>query len=340
MAFEKSEVLEIIKENKAGLTRELKEKAAAQREAVFGNSVYVRGLIEFTNYCKNNCRYCGIRCGNTKVNRYRLTKEEILDCCRMGAELGFNTYVLQGGEDPKISDREVCDIVYSIKSEFPRLRRDSVYGEREKDVYKAFFEAGADRYLLRHETANDSHYGRLHPKEMSLSHRKKCLYDLRNIGFQVGAGFMVGSPYQTDENLAEDIMFLQELHPHMVGIGPFVPHKDTEFKDFPQGSLNMTLVMLCITRLALPKVLLPATTALGTISPTGREEGILCGANVVMPNLSPIGVRHDYSLYDGKICMGDEAAECISCLGRRVESIGCKLDFSRGDSPEIKTKKA
>ena len=335
MSFTKQEVIDIIRENRDALSPELRLRALEERKKHYGNSVYVRGLIEFTNYCKNNCKYCGIRCGNANVRRYRLTKEQILDCCRRGYALGFRTFVLQGGEDPKITDAEICGTVHDIKSEYPDCAVTLSIGERSREVYKAYFDAGADRYLLRHETADDEHYGKLHPSEMSLKNRKRCLYDLKDIGFQVGAGFMVGSPYQTDENLAEDIVFLQELHPHMVGIGPFIPHKDTEFKDFAAGTLNMTLVMLCITRLALPKVLLPSTTALGTINPRGREEGLSCGANVVMPNLSPLGVRHDYSLYDGKICMGDEAAECIKCLGRRVETVGCTLDFSRGDCCEI-----
>lgn len=335
MKFTKSEALEIIKQNKEVLSEELREKSLAVCRENFGNSVYVRGLIEFTNYCRNNCKYCGIRAGNRNVHRYRLTREEILDCCRVGAGLGFKTYVLQGGEDPGFSDNELCSIVSEIKTEFPESAVTLSVGERSKDVYREFFKAGADRFLLRHETSVEEHYSLLHPSDLSLKNRKRCLYDLKDIGFQVGAGFMVGSPFQKDEYLAEDIMFLQELEPHMVGIGPFIPHKDTEFKDFPQGTLNMTLVMLCITRLALPKVLLPSTTALGTISPTGREDGLRCGTNVVMPNLSPIGVRRDYSLYDGKICMGDEAAECIKCLGARVETVGCRLDFSRGDSPLI-----
>ncbi len=335
MSFTKQEVIDIIRENRDELDPKLRLRAHEERKKFYGNSVYVRGLIEFTNYCRNNCKYCGIRGGNVNVSRYRLTKEQILECCRTGYELGFRTFVLQGGDDPQITDDEICDIVSAIKSEYPDCAVTLSIGERSRDVYKAYFDAGTDRYLLRHETADNGHYNKLHPKEMSFEIRKRCLYDLKDIGFQVGAGFMVGSPYQTDENLAQDIMFLQELQPHMVGIGPFIPHKDTEFKDFSAGTLNMTLVMLCITRLALPKVLLPATTALGTINPRGREEGLLCGANVVMPNLSPTGVRHDYSLYDGKICMGDEAAECISCLGKRVETVGFKLDFSRGDHCEM-----
>lgn len=335
MSFTKQEVIDIIRENRDELSQELQRQAMEERKKYYGNSVYVRGLIEFTNYCRNNCKYCGIRRDNATVKRYRLTKEQILDCCRYGYKLGFRTFVLQGGEDMKISDVQVCDIVSSIKVEFPECAVTLSIGERSREVYQAYFDSGADRYLLRHETANDEHYAKLHPSELSLKNRKKCLYDLKEIGFQVGAGFMVGSPYQTEENLAEDIMFLQELRPHMVGIGPFIPHKDTEFKNFSAGTLNLTLVMLCITRIALPKVLLPATTALGTIDPRGREQGLLCGANVVMPNLSPIGVRHDYSLYDNKICMGDEAAECINCLADRVKTVGCTLDFSRGDCCEI-----
>lgn len=335
MNFTKREVIDIIRENRDELSQELQRQALEERKKYYGNSVYVRGLIEFTNYCRNNCKYCGIRRDNANIKRYRLTKEQILDCCRYGYKLGFRTFVLQGGEDMKISDNEICSTVSAIKAEFPDCAVTLSIGERSRDVYKAYFDSGADRYLLRHETANDEHYSKLHPRELSLKNRKKCLYDLKEIGFQVGAGFMVGSPYQTEENLAEDIMFLQELRPHMVGIGPFIPHKDTEFRGFQPGTLNLTLVMLCITRLALPKVLLPATTALGTIDPSGREQGLMCGANVVMPNLSPIGVRHDYSLYDNKICMGDEAAECINCLANRVEKVGCVLDFSRGDCCEF-----
>lgn len=335
MEFTKRDVIDIIRENRESLSDDLRRRALKVRENHYGNSVYVRGLIEFTNICRNNCRYCGIRAANNNVHRYRLTKEQILDCCHMGYRLGFRTFVLQGGEDPGFGDNDICDIVQRIKAEYPECAVTLSIGERSRDVYKAFFSAGADRYLLRHETANDAHYKKLHPDDMSLKNRMRCLYDLKDIGFQVGAGFMVGSPYQTDENLAEDILFLQELHPHMVGIGPFIPHKDTEFKDCAAGTLNLTCVMLCITRLALPKVLLPSTTALGTIDPRGRELGLSCGANVVMPNLSPTGVRRDYSLYDNKICMGDEAAECIQCLARRVETVGCRLDFSRGDCAEL-----
>lgn len=333
MKFSRNDVLELIKQNKECLSESLVSNAQSVRKQHFGNSIYVRGLIEFSNYCKNNCKYCGIRCMNTNVHRYRLTKEQILECCEIGSKIGFKTFVLQGGDDPGFSDNEICEVVEKIKEKFPDSAVTLSVGERKKSVYKSFFDAGADRYLLRHETANEAHYSRLHPDGMALSTRKQCLFDLKDIGFQVGAGFMVGSPYQTDQNLADDIMFLMELEPHMVGIGPFVPHKMTEFKDFKKGSMSLTLAMLCITRLALPKVLLPSTTALGTIAEDGQVNGILCGANVVMPNLSPMDVRQNYSLYDGKKISGAEAAEGIKELQNRFDKIGYTLDFSRGDSP-------
>lgn len=331
MNFTKRDIIDMIRESRGGVSGDLRRRACREREKYYGSSVFLRGLIEFTNICKNNCKYCGIRAGNTNAHRYRLTKDQILDCCRTGHSLGFRTFVLQGGDDPGFTDREICAVVNEIKEEYPDCAVTLSIGERSREVYKAFFEAGADRYLLRHETANDDHYRKLHPSDMSLKSRKECLYDLKEIGFQVGAGFMVGSPYQTAENLAEDILFLHELKPHMVGIGPFIPHKDTEFRDFPAGTARLTCTMLCITRLALPKVMLPATTALATLDPRGRELGFECGANVVMPNLSPEGVRDDYTLYDNKAHTGGEAAEGIEILRRCAERAGMRLDFSRGD---------
>lgn len=312
-------------------TEYLFEKARNVREKFYGKDVYMRGLIEFSNYCKNDCLYCGIRKSNLKANRYRLTKEEILDCCKEGYELGFRTFVLQGGEDMFFTDDVICGIVGEIKSNYPDCAVTLSIGEKSYESYKAYFDAGADRYLLRHETADNDHYGKLHPPQMSAENRKRCLYDLKKIGFQVGAGFMVGSPYQTEENLAEDMLFLKELEPHMVGIGPFISHKDTPFAHENSGTLELTLFMLGLVRLTLPKVLLPATTALGTIHPKGREKGILAGANVVMPNLSPTAVREKYMLYDNKICTGDESAQCRMCMQKRIESIGYKLVISKGD---------
>ncbi|NLT98769.1 MAG: [FeFe] hydrogenase H-cluster radical SAM maturase HydE [Christensenellaceae bacterium] len=308
------------------------ERARAIRHAVYGHDVYMRGLIEFTNYCKNDCYYCGIRRRNRQAERYRLTKEQILDCCAAGYELGFRTFVLQGGEDPHYTDERMVDIIRAIKTRWPDCALTLSIGEKSRGTYRSFREAGADRYLLRHEAADARHYAQLHPAELSLENRKRCLYDLKELGFQVGCGFMVGSPYQTNECIVEDLLFIRELQPHMVGIGPFIPHHQTPFAAAQPGTMEMTLFLLGVIRLMLPGVLLPATTALGTIHPTGREKGILAGANVVMPNLSPTSVRDKYMLYDNKICTGDEAAECRMCLQRRVESIGYRLTVSRGDS--------
>ncbi len=301
------------------------------RRSVYKDEVFLRGLIEFTNYCRNNCYYCGIRGGNANVERYRLSKEEILECCKEGYSLGFRTFVLQGGEDMTYSDEEICEIVRSIKKLYPDAAVTLSIGEREYESYRKYKEAGADRYLLRHETATDSHYRKLHPSELSLEHRKNCLYNLKELGFQVGAGFMVGSPGQTMENIVADFRFLQELKPDMIGIGPFIPHKDTIFKEEPAGSLELTLRILSILRLMFPYVLLPATTALGTIAPNGRELGLKSGANVVMPNLSPKRFREQYALYDHKICTGEEAAECRKCLEVRVQAAGYRIVNDRGD---------
>jgi biotin synthase len=291
----------------------------------------VRGLIEFTNYCKNDCFYCGIRRSNRQAQRYRLTEEEILDCCLEGYELGFRTYVLQGGEDPYFTPERIAALVREIKKRHPDCAVTLSVGEYPREVYALWREAGADRYLLRHETANNEHYRSLHPKEMDPENRKRCLWDLKDLGYQVGCGFMVGSPGQTPEYLADDMLFIHELQPDMVGIGPFIPQHDTPFRDQPAGTLELTLFLLGLIRLMQPDVLLPATTALGTIHPLGREKGIQAGANVCMPNLSPVGVREKYALYDNKICTGDEAAQCRHCLSARMQSIGYQVVVSRGD---------
>lgn len=330
-SLSKEELMQLISTFSAEDLEYISGKANAVRQRIYGDDVYIRGLIEFTNYCKNDCLYCGIRRSNRSADRYRLTKEQIMDCCETGYGLGFRTFVLQGGEDGYYSDRDICDIVSCIKAKYPDCAVTLSIGEKSRESYQAYYDAGADRYLLRHETANAEHYARLHPKELSLENRKRCLYDLKDIGFQTGSGFMVGSPYQTAETLAEDMLFLQELDPQMVGIGPFIPHHDTPFATEKQGTLELTLFMVALTRLMLPHALIPATTALGTIAHNGRERGILSGANVVMPNLSPRDVRKKYLLYDNKICTGDEAAECRMCLERRMNGIGCKIAVSRGD---------
>lgn len=312
--------------------RELANEAVRIRKQYYGDGVYTRGLIEFTNYCRNDCYYCGIRRGNLRARRYRLTKEEILECCAGGYELGFRTFVLQGGEDRWFTDERTADIIRAIRSGYPDCAITLSMGERSYECYRMWKEAGADRYLLRHETADEAHYGILHPSEMSLAVRKMCLYDLKLLGYQVGAGFMVGSPGQTADCLAEDLVFLKELQPHMVGIGPFIPHHDTAFAKEPAGSVELTLFLLSVIRILLPKVLLPATTALGTLDQKGREKGLAAGANVLMPNLSPLKNRKQYELYDNKICTGEEAAEGLKSLEKRVEQAGFRLVTGRGDA--------
>ena len=298
--------------------------------------MYIRGLIEISSYCKNDCYYCGIRKSNDKAQRYRLSREEILECCVTGYDLGFRTFVLQGGEDPYFTDERICGIVSEIKEKFPGCAVTLSLGEKSRESYQQYFDAGADRYLLRHETAGADHYKKLHPEDLSQEHRMQCLQDLKEIGYQVGSGFMVGSPYQKTEDLISDLRFLQELQPDMIGIGPFITHQDTPFREFTSGELTLCLRMVAILRHLFPEVLLPATTALGTIHPNGRELGLLAGANVVMPNLSPVGVREKYSLYDNKICTGEEAAECRGCLENRVASAGFQIVVDRGDRKNFK----
>ncbi|MDO4552106.1 MAG: [FeFe] hydrogenase H-cluster radical SAM maturase HydE [Bacillota bacterium] len=309
----------------------LRERAEKVRIAHYGREVYLRGLIELTNYCGNNCLYCGIRAGNRRVRRYRLSPEEILACCERGYRLGFRTFVLQGGEDPAFTDSVLCPIVESIKSRWPDCALTLSLGERSRESYRRLREAGADRYLLRHETADREHYGRLHPAAMSFDNRMACLYQLKELGYQTGCGFMVGSPGQTTAALVRDLRFIREFEPEMVGIGPFLPHGETPFGDRPAGSLTLTLRLLALVRLLLPRVLLPATTALGTLHPEGRELGILHGANVVMPNLSPPEARENYMLYDNKLNTGAEEAGGLEELARRLEKTGYQAVVSRGD---------
>ena len=312
----------------------LAERAVAVRRAIYGDAVYTRGLIEISNICKNDCLYCGIRRSNADVERYRLSEADILACAGEGYNLGFRTFVLQGGEDSAFTDDRLGGIVSAIKARFPDCAVTLSMGERSRKSYQSLFDAGADRYLLRHETADPEHYARLHPREMSFENRMRCLRDLREIGYQVGCGFMVGSPFQTPETLAKDLKFIEDFKPEMCGIGPFIPHHATPFRDAPPGTLEQTLLLLSIIRLIHPRVLLPATTALGTIHPRGRELGILGGANVVMPILSPVGVRKPYELYDNKICTGDESAQCRQCLDVRMRGIGYRLVVDRGDYKE------
>lgn len=332
-SLNKYEALQLIKQGAQhkNLLFALAQQAAQKS---FGRQIFVRGLIEFTNYCKNDCYYCGIRRSNKNAARYRLTQEEILECCHAGYGLGFRTFVLQGGEDYFYSDEDIAAIVRAIKAQHPDCAVTLSIGERSRKTYALWKQAGADRYLLRHETADFAHYAKLHPAELSAKNRQNCLYTLKELGYQAGAGFMVGSPCQKAENLADDLMFLQKLRPQMIGIGPFIPHHDTPFKDEPAGSVELTLVLLAVLRLLFPHVLLPATTALGTLAPGGRLLGIKAGANVIMPNLSPQNVRGKYLLYDNKLHTGAEAAEALNELQREVASIGYRIVSARGDYTE------
>ena len=312
-------------------TEILAEKARAVREKHYGKAVYIRGLIEIGNICKNDCLYCGIRRGNKNCDRYRLTEAEILECADEGYTLGFRTFVMQGGEDGSFSDEFMCSVIEKLKAKYPDCAITLSIGERSRESYERLFNAGADRFLLRHETADKEHYEKLHPKELSFDNRMECLKNLKEIGFQTGCGFMVGSPFQTNRHIAKDLKFIEEFKPQMCGIGPFIPHKDTPFRDYPAGTAEMTCYLLSIIRLIHPKILLPATTALGTIMNGGREKGILSGANVVMPNLSPVSVRKKYMLYNGKISTGDEAAEAVNNLAKSMKKIGFEVVTDRGD---------
>ena len=328
---------EKILEERTEADEELAHRLAREcTEKYYGRGVYTRGLIEFTNYCKNNCHYCGIQRGNQEVERYRLSKEEILSCCEEGYRLGFRTFVLQGGEDPYFTDEKIVEIVQAIKKAFPDCAVTLSIGEKSRASYEKYFLAGADRYLLRHETADKEHYQYLHPKELSWENRMRCLKDLKEIGFQVGCGFMVGSPHQTVKTLAKDLYFIQEFQPDMCGIGPFIPQHATRFAKEKAGSLKDSLFLLALLRLIKPNLLLPATTALGTIDEHGRELGILSGANVLMPNLSPTEVRKKYLLYDNKICTGDESAQCRADLEKKMKAIGAELLVDRGDAKKEK----
>lgn len=312
----------------------IRSKAQGIAKSKFGNKVYTRGIVEFSNICKNDCYYCGIRKSNKNFERYRLTKEQILDCCESGYAYDYRTFVLQSGEDPYYTDEVMCDIVSTIREKYTDCAITLSIGERSRESYQKLFNAGANRYLLRHETANKELYEKLHPSYQKFEVRMQCLRDLKDIGYQVGTGMMIGAPFQTHRNLAEDLVFLGEFKPHMVGTGPFIPHKDTDFRNEKAGTLEMVLLCLSLVRIMLPNVLLPATTALGSINPIGREKGVLAGANVIMPNLSPTEVRKNYLLYDNKICVNDASSQCKNCINARMIKIGYEVEVSRGDYKE------
>lgn len=330
-SLEKCEYEKIITEYDDESATYLAKKAILEKQKYYGNGVFIRGLIEITNICKNDCYYCGIRKSNNNCERYRLTQDDILKCCQEGYELGIRTFVLQGGEDGYFTDQLLTELLTKIKTQYPDCAVTLSLGERSEESYRLLKEAGADRYLLRHETIVKEHYEKLHPLKLSFENRINCLKTLRKLGYQVGCGFMVGSPYQTKKMLAQELKFIEEFKPDMCGIGPFIPHKDTDFFNMPSGSVSLTCVLLSCIRLIHPTVLLPATTALATLDPTGREKGILSGANVVMPNLSPTSVRKKYMLYDDKLSDGEESAQSIYALKKRINSIGCHIADGRGD---------
>ena len=323
-------------ENRSKEAAELLANLAVDtRKKIYQNTVFIRGLIEISNICKNDCLYCGIRKRNQSCDRYRLTQEQILSCAEEGYSLGFRTFVLQGGEDGYFTDDVLCNLISRLKKQYMECAITLSLGERSFESYKRLYDAGADRYLLRHETADKEHYKRLHPKEMSFEHRMECLHDLKKIGYQTGCGFMVGSPYQTNKTLAEDLKFIEIFQPDMCGIGPFIPHKSTPFKEMEAGTVELTCYLLSIIRLICPSILLPSTTALGTIHPFGRELGIQAGANVVMPNLSPPSVRKKYELYNNKICTGAESAQAVDSLKQRMSAVGYEIVTDRGDRKNI-----
>ena len=325
------ELRQLLTECDAETLRTINRQAREVSQLHFGNKIYIRGLIEVSNCCRNNCYYCGIRKGNPNIERYRLTVESILDCCKQGYDLGFRTFVLQGGEDPALTDDRIEKTVSAIRQNYPDCAITLSLGEKPRDVYERFFRAGANRYLLRHETYNEQHYGQLHPAEMSAKRRLQCLQDLKDIGYQTGTGIMVGSPGQTVEHIIEDIRFIERLRPEMIGIGPFLPHHDTPFAGYPAGTVEQTLLLLSIFRLMHPSALIPATTALATLTPDGRERGILAGANVVMPNLSPREERKKYELYNDKASLGAESAEGLATLQKQLHAIGYEISTERGD---------
>lgn len=325
------EFRQLLTECDAETLRTINEQAREVSLLHFGNKIYIRGLIEISNCCRNNCHYCGIRKGNPNIERYRLTQENILDCCKQGYELGFRTFVLQGGEDPALTDDRIEKTVAAIRQNYPDCAITLSLGEKSREAYERFFRAGANRYLLRHETRNEQHYGQLHPEDMSCKQRLQCLQDLKDIGYQTGTGIMVGSPGQTVEHIIEDIRFIEKLRPEMIGIGPFLPHHETPFAGYPSGTVEQTLLLLSIFRLMHPSALIPATTALATLAPDGRERGILAGANVAMPNLSPREERKKYELYNDKASLGAESAEGLAALQKRLDAIGYRISTERGD---------
>lgn len=312
----------------------LRQNAVRTARKQFGLGIYIRGLIELSSYCYCDCLYCGLRRSNRSAERYRLSIDEVMECCKEGYKLGFRTFVLQGGEDGTHSDEWLEELVCRIRSRYEDVAITLSLGERGEASYLRLKRAGANRYLLRHEAANEALYESLHPKGRGLQHRLSCLEALKRCGYQTGMGMMIGVKGQTIEHLVEDLLLIRKMQPEMVGIGPFLPHHATPLGNEPAGDLQLTLATIAIVRLMLPHALIPSTTALATLTPRGRLEGILSGANVVMPNLSPSDVRAKYAIYENKASWGKEAAEGLAALESELQSIGYHIDYARGDYNE------
>lgn len=327
----KEEIIDLLSNLTPADRETLYNYALKTKQAYYGNKVYLRGLIEFSNICRQDCLYCGIRASNSKVQRYRLMPEEILLCCDQAYQLGYRTFVLQSGEDLWYTEEIFVDLLKAVKERYPEVAVTLSIGERGAETYQRLFAAGADRFLMRHETASKELYEKLHPT-MRFENRRACLSVLKNLGYQVGAGFMVGLPGQASSDLAEDLRYLKEFHPDMIGIGPFIPHSETPLRAEKGGTVTGTLVMVALARLLIPDSLIPATTALGTLDPQGRELALQAGANVVMPIITPASVRKHYELYENKICGDDHPEDCRSCVEWRIRAAGFDVDPGRGDS--------
>lgn len=336
-SLEKNELKFLLKNLNPLMREYLIEKAFETRKKIYGKTVYFRGLMEITNICKHNCLYCGIRAKNSKADRYSLSKETILNCCFSGYNLGYRTFVLQGGENSKITDEFLIDIISILKNKFKDIAITLSLGERGKNSFKKLYDAGADRYLIRHETFNKKLYKKLHPN-MSYKNRIKSLYILKKIGYQVGSGFLIGLPSLKLEDYYKDLIFLKKLKPHMIGIGPFIPHINTPLKNEKGGSSYDTITLIAILRLLLPDVLLPATTALVTLDPNSRNLAFRAGANVIMPNISPLSSRKKYTLYNGKAFLGDEAGEEMEIIIKHIKEAGFIPVLSKGDNVRWKRK--
>lgn len=327
--LEKSEIIQLL--NSDG--NELFKTADEVRQEFVGDEVHLRGLIEFTNICRQTCKYCGIRRENSKVNRYRLSKDEIISMARHGVRNGFKTLVMQGGEDSFFTKDLICEIIFEIKKMDVALTLS--LGERSFEDYKAFKDAGADRYLLRIETTDKELYKSVHPG-MSFENRKRCLYDLKSLGYETGTGCLIGLPGQTVESLADDILFFKELDADMVGVGPFIPHPETPFAKSSCGSFNLALKVMAITRLLLPNINIPATTAMETLSPNGRLIALQSGANVFMPNITEGVSPSKYEIYPDKSGINGAKNGIIGEINENLKVIGRYVSDTKGFKAPLK----